>query len=249
MPPAFYLAPDNWSLQQNHTYLLEDVQEIRHLSNVLRLNKKDEIYIFDGQGRQALCSIEKINKRSVALSVLKELFFPKPDSLAIMALAWSKATRRGFFMEKAVELGVHEVWLWQGEHSQGKLPLKIKEHWQEQCIAAMKQCRNPWLPRIRMLKDGVQELIEESQDIEYKFLPWEKQDNIEILCPNLVGKQGKSIYVIGPEGGFSQNEIMNLTTHNFKCVSLGPRVLRCETAALLCLGIHWWSAQLNTSVG
>ncbi|MDR1659993.1 MAG: RsmE family RNA methyltransferase, partial [Desulfovibrio sp.] len=54
-----------------------------------------------------------------------------------------------------------------------------------------------------------------------------------------------SVYVIGPEGGFSQRELAVLHAAGFAPASLGKRVLRCETAAALCLGLHWWASHLN----
>ncbi len=243
MPHAFYLAPEAWpTAEQTLCYLQE--QEVRHLAGALRLQAGEEVLIMDGQGKQGLCRIEKVNKKEVCLELLHEEFFPRPASLPIMALAWSKATRRSFFMEKAVELGVHEVWLWQGDHSQGKVPAEVKEQWLAQCVAAMKQCRNPWLPAVRVLRGGVQELMQESADFAHKFLPWEVQDGIAMLTPELAGQDGISIYAIGPEGGFSAQEINTFQQNDFQCVSLGKRILRCETASLLCLGIHWWASQL-----
>ncbi len=245
MPHAFYLPSTQWPQKDmpNASCLLQGT-EARHLIQALRMQTGDEVHILDGQGRQGLCRITQMSKKEVSLQLVEETYFPRPCSLPIMALAWSKATRRGFFMEKAVELGVHEVWLWQGDHSQGKVPAEVKEHWQGQCIAAMKQCRNPWLPTVRVLKGGVRELIEQSADFPHKFLPWEVQENIPMLTPSLAGQPGVSIYAIGPEGGFSAEEIQQLTISDFQTVSLGNRILRCETASLLCLGIHWWASQL-----
>ncbi len=238
MANAFYLPEEDWTAQP----VLKG-QEAKHLSQVLRMKCGEHILIFNGQGKKAECEITEISKREVKLHILNEHLTPRPTSLAIMALAQSKATRRGFFMEKAVELGVHEVWLWAGEHSQGRIQENLKEHWHGQCIAAMKQCHNPWLPEIHILKGGVKELVERSAHIDNKFLPWEVQENVPMLQAELIAKEGISIYTIGPEGGFSKNEVTNLKDAGFMPVSLGNRVLRCETAALLCLGLHWWKAQ------
>ncbi len=240
MAHTFYLPAEQWSAQ-----CLLQGQEAKHLIQALRIKVGEHINILDGQGRMGECIIEHMNKREVQLNVLNEQIIPRPKSLPIMALAWSKATRRGFFMEKAVELGVHEVWLWAGEHSQGRVPSSVKEHWQAQFIAAMKQCQNPWLPKVNILSGGVKELVKHSANIEHKLLPWEVQENIPMLTPQLVGREGKTLYAIGPEGGFSSHEIQSFNEADFKPVSLGNRVLRCETAAILCLGIHWWASHLD----
>ena len=237
--PFFYLPPEAWG----HEVALEG-QEAKHLGQVLRLGPGDEVGLLDGQGRTGRFVIRAAGKKNARLECLDESFTPRPVSLAVMALAFSKAVRRGFFMEKAVELGAHAVWLWQGDHSQGKLPAGARESCLGQMIAGAKQSGNPWLPEVRVLSSGADELAELSRTADQRFLPWEMQENVPMLTPDLAGRPGLSVYVIGPEGGFSARELDILHTAGFAAVSLGARVLRCETAATLCLGIHWWASQL-----
>ena len=236
---TFHLPPECWTAP----YLLEG-QEARHLAKALRLGPGEAIRVLDGCGRDGRFRVERVAKRGVELALLEETRHPRPASLAVMALAWSKATRRGFFMEKAVELGVHAVWLWQGERSQGRLPTDVKESWQAQMIAGAKQCGNPWLPELELLGGGADELIARSASADHRVLPWERQEGVPMLTPDMAGRPGVTVYVIGPEGGFSERELALLRGAGFAAASLGGRVLRCETAALLCLGIHWWAAQL-----
>ncbi len=245
MHHAFYLPPSAWG-----DICLLQGQEARHLIQALRLQVGDNVMLFDGEGKEALCRITHMNKREASLCVEEVTVHERPCSLPIMALAWSKATRRGFFMEKAVELGVHEVWLWQGEHSQGRVPDDVKEHWHGQCVAALKQSRNPWLPQIRIFKgkganSSLEELLQESAAVTHRFLPWEQSGDLPILSPDMLGQKGTSLYVIGPEGGFSAKEVKAMQGADFQTVSLGDRVLRCETAALLCLGLHYVHAELR----
>lgn len=235
---TFYLPPERWAAP----YTLEG-QEARHLAKVLRLGPGEDVRLLDGQGREGLFRVERVAGRGVDLSPVSEILHPRPSSSAVMALAWSKATRRGFFMEKAVELGVHAVWLWQGEHSQGRLPPDVKESWHAQMIAGAKQCGNPWLPELEMLGGGADELAARSTSADYRILPWEQQEGVPMLTPDMAGRPGVTVYAIGPEGGFSLRELDVLRGAGFAAASLGNRVLRCETAALLCLGIHWWAAQ------
>lgn len=236
---SFYLPPEDWGSQ-----CVLSGQEARHLTQALRITAGQEVRLLDGAGREGIFMVEKAGKRDVALRLLSEHVHPRPASLPIMALAWSKATRRGFFMEKAVELGVHAIWLWQSDHSQGKVPADVKESWQGQMIAGIKQCGNPWLPEVHVLPGGVEELSRRAATADHKFLPWEQQENVPMLTPALAGQAGVSVYVIGPEGGFSSHEISALGGQGFMPVSLGSRVLRCETAAMLCLGLHWWASHL-----
>ena len=97
---------------------------------------------------------------------------------------------------------------------------------------------------MRVLGRGVEELAELSRAADQRILPWEMQKDLPMLTPDMAGRPGLSVYAIGPEGGFSGRELDILRAAGFSAVSLGARVLRCETAATLCLGIHWWASQL-----
>lgn len=237
--PFFYLPPEAWE----RVVSLEG-QEAKHLGQVLRLTPGCQVSLLDGQGRTGRFVVLQVGKKAILLERICEETLSRPASRAVLALAFSKAVRRGFFMEKAVELGAHGVWIWRGDHSQGKLPAAAQESWRAQMIAGAKQCGNPWLPEVRALGGGVDELIGLSREADYRILPWEMRENVPMLMPEQAGRPGLTVYVIGPEGGFSQRELDALHAADFTVVSLGARVLRCETAATLCLGIHWWSTQL-----
>ncbi|WP_363322528.1 16S rRNA (uracil(1498)-N(3))-methyltransferase [uncultured Desulfovibrio sp.] len=242
----FYLAPESWPDAPQGEALLEG-QEAVHLAQSLRLGPGTDVTLLDGRGRTGRFSIVECGKRRVRLVCRSVDVSPEPVSRAIIALAFSKAVRRGFFMEKAVELGAWEVWLWQGDHSQGRLPADTRESWQNQMIAGAKQCGNPWLPQIRALSGGITDVLALSEQVDQRILPWELQDGSSMLTPDMAGRPGTTLYVIGPEGGFSARELEAMQAASFRMVSLGQRILRCETAATLCLGIHWWASHLTTN--
>ncbi len=218
-------------------------QESQHLAGVLRLKEGAAVRVLDGEGRIADAVVLHADKRQTELSITNITATPRPRSLPVIALAFSKAVRRGFFLEKAVELGAYEVWLWQGEHSQGKLPDSVRENWQGKMTAGCKQCHNPWLPKVRAFPCGLSDVLKEAAPFEHHILPWEKQEGVPVVTASELGQDGRTIYVIGPEGGFSQNERSALKQAGYTAVSFGQRILRCETAATLCLGLHWWASQ------
>lgn len=235
--PTFYLEAEKWGPQP----ILGD-QEAKH-AHVLRLAPGDEVLLMDGRGRSALAKIERIKRQKIELAVKEEYLVPPPASKAIIALALSKAVRRGFFMEKASELGAAGIWLWQADRSQGKLTPQLAHNLKGQLIAGMKQSRNPWLPEIRLMRNA-DEVAESAASADYRILPWEEIGGSPMLSLAQLGRPGLSIYAIGPEGGFSDRELHTFRNAGFVNVSLGDRVLRCETAASLCLGLHWWASQL-----
>lgn len=235
---TFYLPPESWGERCSLP-----PQEARHLALVLRMRPGAQVRVLDGAGREGLFTIVEAGRKGVVLALDSETFHPRPAARAIMALAFSKAGRRSFFLEKAAELGAAELWLWQGDHSQGRMPADAAEGWQGQLVAGMKQSGNPWLPQIRSFPQGVDAMIEAASCADWRMLPWEQQHDVPMLTPELAGRPGTTVYVIGPEGGFSDREITRMRDSGFQPVSFGRRVLRCETAATLCLGIHWWASQ------
>lgn len=239
---TFYLAPEHWT----EPYTLPP-QEARHLAQALRLGVGEQISVLDGQGRMGLFRVATVRKQHVTLDFESESHIPQQPARAIMALAWSKAVRRGFFMEKAVELGVHSIWSWNADHSQGRMPDTVRESWHGQMVAGAKQCDNPWVPQVESLHRGVEQLVaqtaEPARNIAQSILLLEHQNGIPLLAPSQAGQEGDTVYVIGPEGGFSARELEALSGGGFIAASLGKRILRCETAAMLCLGIHWWASQ------
>lgn len=234
---TFYCPPDTWSSEIELTD-----QEAHHAVSVLRLHPGEQVKVLDGQGHIGIFRITSIKSRRVFLSMDSTDFSPPPIALPIIALAFSKAIRRDFFIEKAAELGAHAVWIWQGDHSQGKLSPALAASLTRQLVAGIKQSGNPWLPQVKILPGGAQELIAISRDVEHRILPWELQDCDNMLPKCLLGQTGRTLYVIGPEGGFSGHEVDAFEKSHFTKVSLGSRVLRCETAATLCLGLHWWAS-------
>lgn len=237
----FYLSPERWASPSG---IIIDGQEARHMTQALRLRVGDPVVLLDGRGRVGRCRIRQTDKKQVLLDLLEDAVTPRPSSLPVMALAFSKAVRRGFFAEKAAELGAHAVWLWQGDFSQGKLPPQAAETWRAQMIAGIKQSGNPWLPEVRTLAGGVDELTRLAAEADRRILPWELEETSAIIEPSRLGLPGVTVYAIGPEGGFSPRELAALDAAGFARVSLGARILRCETAATLCLGLHWWASQL-----
>lgn len=239
---AFYLEAGEWTEKPVLTG-----QELAHM-HVLRLREGEKVELFDGRGGTALCRIERLDRRRAQLGIESEKRFPEPASRPILALALSKAVRRGFFMEKASELGAWQIWLWQAERSQGKLAPNLAESCRHQLVAGMKQSRNPWLPELRVGK-GADSIMEMGRDVSHKILPWEEQAGMAPIGLAQLGQAGETLYVIGPEGGFSEKEADIFIANGFTPASLGKRVLRCETAATLCLALHWWASQLDGANG
>ena len=235
----FFLAPEAWS--ENPVL---DGAEAHHLLRVLRLGPGEEVGLLDGRGREALCRIVKTTRQTVELALLNERLHPEPASRVILAAGWGKAARRGWILEKAVELEASALWFWQAERSQFPVPGDIRSNWEGQLIAGAKQCRNPWLPLLRTLPGGVDELIAASAACAHKQALVESDyAHQAFLDGNTLGLPGDTVCVVGPEGGFTPREVHALEKAGFATLTMGERILRWETAAVMALGLHWWKRQ------
>lgn len=235
---TFILDTEHWL----EPYLLTG-QEAHHLTRVLRLGPGAEVQLIDGAGRQGIFRVDEAAKNRVALTPLSVAAVPAPSPRVVLALGWTKGLRRGWLLEKAVELQAGGLWFWQAEHSQGRVPDAPKDTWSGQLLAGAKQCGNPWLPELRTLPGGVNALIEAGKAFERTFLLHEDRTAGAPLAPAQVTAGGDVLCVLGPEGGFSPGEVRTLLAAGFNPVSLGPSVLRWETAALTALSLFWWGGQ------
>ena len=228
----FYLPPEQW----NPPFCIEG-QEARHITKVLRMGSGAALRLLDGVGREGLFRITGVCKEHVELAVISETEHPAPVCRAILAVAWSKSARRGFFWEKAVELGAAEIWCWQAQRSQGRMPDDVRKNWQGQLVAGLKQCGNPYLPLVRVFSGGVRELAVHDPE-NSRILLHDPGERCPMLGLDQLGKKGNTVYVIGPEGGFVPQETKMLINAGYAPASLGDRPLRWETAALMCLSLH-----------
>ena len=235
---TFFLPADKWK----EPYRLEG-REAKHLRTVVRVHAGESIRLLDGEGREGIFTVRHIEKHAVVLEATGEKMLDAPAGRATLALGYTRSIRRSWLMEKAVELEAEALWLWQADHSQGKIPAENKETWFSQMRAGAKQSNNPWLPGLRCFPGGVHDLAAVREGFSRAFLLLEQESCASVLQYTDLDPLGKTLFVLGPEGGFSNREITVLRDSGFMPASLGRRVLRWETAALLCLGLSWWVRQ------
>ena len=239
---TFYLAPENW----HEPFVLEG-SEAHHLVRVLRIRAGDDVRLLDGKGREGAFRVSKSDRHKVWLDCLGVWEHPQPANRVILAAGWTKAARRGWILEKAVEFEAAGIWLWQAERSQFPVPADIREAWQGQLIAGAKQCRNPWLPELRTFPGGVADVVAAAagEPLARRHMLVESDHGpTRHLTPGELAVPGVTLCVVGPEGGFTPGEVRAFAAAGFEPLTLGERVLRWETAAVLCLGLHWWASEL-----
>ncbi|CAN5234162.1 RsmE family RNA methyltransferase [soil metagenome] len=219
----FYASPD----QINDTYIWLEGQEANHAAKVLRKGVGDTIIITDGIGTRYKGKIESIAKNRVSVELSEAIRFRKPNPARVLALGMiKKRDRLEFAVEKATELGISEIILFRGDHSES---FKIRmDRVEAAVLSAMKQSLRVYLPSVK---------ITESVDA---LLAQNKKETVILHAD----QQGKStgytltdvervLMVVGPEGGLSERERALLKQAGAEDLRLGDYRLRAETAAMV----------------
>lgn len=208
-----------------------------HVLNVLRLTVNDPLIIFNGNGGEYSGKISHIERQKVLVRLEKFHVIERESILKIhLAQAISRGEKMDFTMQKAVELGVTKITPIITERCGVKISKerwnKRYDRWQKIIISACEQCGRNTLPQL---------------DQAVKYVDWISQPTTKhkfILNPK-VKKSFKQfddsmqelVLLVGSEGGLTDNEIQLAEKFNFQSVSMGPRVLRTETAGLAAISI------------
>ena len=215
-------------------------KELHYLKNVLRLKKGDHIVVFDGRGREFLGSIENVSKGEACITIEKKIEVSRESPFEIiLGQGIVKAEKMDLIIQKATELGVSRIIPFVTSRVVSKLTgqqvTKKNQRWQNIALEAAKQCRRSIIPKVGELKTFGEVL--KGWDKYTKIIPWEgeKENNLKaMLRPD---KSSGCIALIGPEGGFSDSEVVEAQQAGFSPVTLGPRILRTETAAISIVAI------------
>lgn len=239
---SFFLDSSDWPELPDEKLILAGA-EAHHASRVVRVQPGEEVRVFDGLGREAIAAVEYVGKNRVDLAPVEIRVVQPPTRPVTLAVAWTKALRRSWLLEKAVELEASAIWFWQADRSQGRIPDEPKETWTGQLVAGAKQCESAWIPDLRTFPKGLAEVAADAASIPGRYILWEDPQQPRMLTAQDLAASEPMLFVLGPEGGFSPKEEALFTAEGsgFVPVSLGRRILRWETAALLCLGLAFWS--------
>lgn len=206
-----------------------------YMTRVLRLATGAQIQLFDGSGQEWLAQIASIGKKEVTVELLEPLpGLPASQLRVHLGQALSRGERMDWAIQKATELGASEITPLLTSHCEVRLnaerAAKRLEHWQQIAISACEQCGRSELPLIHPVTPLADWLAGLQQDLKLLLHP-QAQPFASYQPP------GSLALLIGPEGGLSQDDLDCATKHGFNGVSLGPRVLRTETAPVAALAI------------
>ncbi len=224
----FYCAPEKFSKDS----LLIDGDEYAHLVHVMRKKEGDEIRVVDGCGTAYDVRLGVLKKHMAHATILNILHSHNEPSLSVtLAIGVLKnPSKFDFLVEKVTELGVKEI-----------IPLTTKrtiskhakvERWQKLALAAMKQCGRSYLPSIHKLTT-LSDLLMRDDHFDYKMIAHEKSNNTMTINNALTKSNASVLILVGPEGGFDDEEFEECIRTGFNQMYFGERRLRTETAAIV----------------
>jgi 16S rRNA (uracil1498-N3)-methyltransferase len=214
-------------------------EETRHLRYVLRLKPGDEVYLFDGAGNEFQCRIQTIGHDSTAVEILAQVDPASPESALdlTLAVALLKGDKFDLVIQKATELGVRrfipvvtaraEVRIRNEEDGERK-----RTRWQRIAFEATKQCGRALLMQVQAATTFENLLGQlEAGGLGLMFAERDGTSLEEGLREK--PQTNRVVALVGPEGGWSDEEIEQARTNGWKIVTLGGRTLRAETAAIV----------------
>ena len=219
----------NSNIKSNDKTFFFDKEESKHIIKVLRKKESDKIFITNGLGFLFESEIILASEKKCEVKITKETF-QEPDAFYThIAVAPTKMNDRlEWFLEKATEIGIHEITPIICDHSERKV-YKIDRA--EKIIqAAMKQSLHYYIPKINE-PISFSQFVKSNIDGQKFIAHCEETDKKSFK--NEVNKSEKATILIGPEGDFSTKEINLAIENNFIPVTLGNTRLRTETAALV----------------
>jgi 16S rRNA (uracil1498-N3)-methyltransferase len=224
----FHAPPATFNLTNQTVTLAPD--EARHLRDVLRLKFGDEVYVFDGLGREFRCTVAQIARDAAELRIESEVEPAKPESQLQLNLgvALLKGDKFDLVVQKATELGVQRITPLITRHADIHLrdqadAAKRVARWQRIALEAAKQSGRAFVPEI------ILPVAFESVEANGVGVVFSERGGTSL---ETISASEKITALVGSEGGWSDEEIENARARDFHVITLGGRVLRAETAAI-----------------
>ncbi len=214
--------------------------EFRHLQRVLRLREGDRVTLFDDAGHEHAGVIQSLSPR-VAVVRITASTTPERESRLAIALyqGMPKGRKMDLVVEKATELGTRTIVPFTSAFCTVTAPASAgkRERWKRIALAASKQCGRTVIPTVAAPLTFA-DAIAAAAAADLKLLFFEGACSAPLArAPEAGAAPATAAIMIGPEGGFSRDEVETAEHAGFRVVGLGPRILRTETAALVALAM------------
>jgi 16S rRNA (uracil1498-N3)-methyltransferase len=256
----FYIAPDEWDPDS----LVLSGSEAHHARNVLRMEPGDKAVLFNGHGREITAEIVDLSRDELRLRKLHHAQTPPLRCRITLGQAIPKGKNMDLIIQKAVEIGAAEIYPLISDRTVVQVDpesaAQKQSKWQTIAIEAAKQCGQNWLPQVR----APQKLKDFFSDVEAGVSPASSEDLRPTRAPlhfdlQLIGslqsdaqslkkilaeyaaqhgdRPASVLMLIGPEGDFTPAELGLARSRGCRPITLGPIILKVETAAIYCLSV------------
>lgn len=217
-------------------------QDVNHIKNVLRMKTGEKIRVSNQAGRDFFCLISEVTEEFVQADILKEeaASTELPGKIYLFQ-GIPKGDRMETVIEKAVELGVYEIIPVAMRYCVVKLDARKEaaklRKWQALCETAAKQSKRSRIPKVHPVM-SYKEAVNYARQCDVRLVPYENEEGMKATKDALEQMdKGQSVSImIGPEGGFSKEEI-ELVREDMQVISLGKRILRTDTAAITAMSL------------
>lgn len=213
--------------------------DVRHIGRVLRMKKGDKCIVVASDGQSAKAVINEVGKDTVRLGLEAILHEDKePPIKVVLVQGLPKSDKMDYIVQKAVELGVDQIIPMAAErsvvHYNNQKQITRVERWQKVAAEAAKQCGRSTIPTVSGIQSFSEILDNFPTDAEIIML-YEGQAKSRLSDVLKNAKTDIFVLLIGPEGGFSADEVNRATESGARIATMGPRILRTETAAVAAL--------------
>lgn len=213
-------------------------EEAHHLVRVMRHRAGDVVTVVDGTGGEYDACVETLSDQRVECRIkARRRRTAEPIAQVVLAQALAKGAHFDFVVEKATEVGVSGIIPMTTERTIVALEEEQrKERWRKIAISAMKQSGRSVLPEIKKVY-GYGDVILKAKEYDLALLAWEdERQKLRDLMKTQKGVR-KVLVLVGPEGGFSEEEVSLARTKHIATFSMGTRKLRTETAGVLAVAL------------
>ena len=239
----FYVAPEDWDPRAP---VLRG-SEAHHAANVLRMHAGDKLVLFNGKGRELTAEVANVADDGIQLRKLHEAETPPLRCRIVLGQAIPKGKNMDLIVQKAVEIGAAEIAPIISDRTVVQLDAETaaqkQAKWQQIAIKAAKQCGQNWLPRVDAPKKLAEFFSASDQRFDLRLIGSLQSDaqhlkRILETHSNEHGNRPRNVLMlVGPEGDFTPAELALARCNSCQPITLGPIILRVETAAIYCLSV------------